>query len=224
VADAWDDRDLDDEFDPGLDYYEPGVTSYGSHYRNGVPADNGIDPPGTTYVADFGRPILLKAGDPDRAAEPGWFYPWDVPRADGSPAVGGDRYRWNISHCNPTIVDLGDAFLIENGNMIGPTKQGMEDLISQDPYAYWDTAGDSVAMSTAPSWEGSSRIVYMPLYDPRQEIAPGKMPVTITNVSALFVEEMQGNDVYGRFLFASGVPSGGEVNGESALKFVQLIE
>jgi Flp pilus assembly protein TadG len=224
VPDAWDDIDLDDQFDPAVDYYEPGVTSYGSEYRNGVPASNGIDPPGTTYIADFGRPILLKSGDPKKAPHPGWYYPWDVPQPDGAPAVGGDRYRWNIANCNPSIVTLGERYMIENGNMIGPTRQGMDDLIAKDPNAYWDTAGDSVAMSAAPSWEGSPRIVYIPLYDPREEIAPGKKPVTLTNVTAFFVEEMRGNDVFGRFLYASGVPGGVEVTGGVALKYVHLVE
>jgi Flp pilus assembly protein TadG len=224
MPDAWDDVDLDGVFDPTVDLYEPGVTSYGSDYRNGVPASNGFDPPGTTYVADFGRPILLKSGDPKKAVHPGWYFPWDVPQAGGGPEAGGDRYRWNIAHCNSTIVTLGEKYRIENGNMIGPTKQGMEDLIAQDPEAYWDTAGDSVAMSVAESWEGSPRIVHMPLYDPREEIAPGKKPVTLINVTAFFIEEMRGNEVFGRFLYASGVPGGGEVTGGVALKYVHLIE
>ena len=224
VPDAWDDIDLDNEFDPAVDLYVPGVTSYGSDYRDGVPANNGFDPPGTTYVADFGRPILLKSGSPKKAPQPGWFFPWDVPQVDGGPDVGGDRYRWNIAHCNPTMVTLGEKYMIENGNMIGPTRQGMEDLIALDPDAYWDTAGDSVAMSVAESWEGSPRIVHVPLYDPREEIEPGKKPVTLTNVIAFYIEEMQGNDVFGRFLYASGVPGGGEVTGGVALKYVHLIE
>lgn len=223
VPDAWDDVDLDGVFDGAVDYYEPGVTSYGSDYRNGVPADNGIDPPGTTYVADFGRPIVLKSGDPNKAPQPGWYYPWDVPQADGSPASGADRYRWNIANCNDGEVTLGEQYMIENGNMIGPTRQGMTDLIALDPDSYWDTAGDSVAMSVEPTWESSPRIVYMPLYDPREQIDPGKKPVTLTNVTAFFIEEMQGDDVYGRFLYATGLP-GGEVGGGVALKTVYLTE
>ena len=224
VPDAWDDVDLNDRFDPGVDTYEPGVTSYGSDFRDGVPANNGFDPPGTTYVADFGRPILLKSGDPKKAPQPGWYYPWDIPQADGGPAVGADRYRWNIAHCNPAIVTLGEQYMIENGNMVGPTRQGMDDLIAQDPNAQWDPAGDSVAMSVAESWEGSPRIVHVPLYDPREEIAPGKKPVTLTNVTAFFIEEMRGNDVFGRFLYVSGVPGGGEATEGAALKYVHLIE
>jgi len=224
VPDAWDDKDLDDRFDPAIDYYAPGVTSYGSSYRDGVPANNGIDPPGTSYIADFGRPILLKSGDPKKSPQSGWYYPWDIPQASGGPAVGGDRYRWNIGHCNPTVVTLGEQYMIENGNMIGPTRQGMEELISQDPDAYWDLSGDSIAMSVAEPWEGSPRIVHMPQYDPREEIAPGKKPVTIINVTAFFIEEMQGNDVFGRFLYASGVPGGAEVTGGSELKYVHLVE
>ena len=224
IPDAWDDIDGDGQFDPAVDYYAPGVTSYGSSFRDGLPSDNGIDPAGTTYTADFGRPILLKSGDPQKAPQPGWYYPWDIPQADGGPAAGADRYRWNIAHCNPTLVTLGDQYLIENGNMVGPTRQGMADLISLDPDAYWDLGADSIAMSVAPAWEGSPRIVHMPLYDPREEIDPGKKPITIVHVTAFFIEAMHGNDVYGRFLYTSGVPGGEEITGGPALDYVHLVQ
>ena len=37
------------------------------------------------------------------------------------------------------MMDWGDLLLMEPGNMVGPTTQGIEDLIAQDPDAYWDT-------------------------------------------------------------------------------------
>ena len=54
--------------------------------------------------------------------------------------TGGDEYRWNIAHCNTTMMHFGDLMLMEPGNMVGPTTQGVQDLYDQDPTAYWDTS------------------------------------------------------------------------------------
>jgi hypothetical protein len=64
----------------------------------------------------------------------------------------------------------------------------------------------------------------MPLYDPREEIDPGKKPVTIVHITAFFIEAMHGNDVYGRFLYTSGVSGGEEITGGAALNYVHLVQ
>ena len=50
----------------------------------------------------------------------------------------------------------------EPGNMVGPTTQGIDDLIAQDPTAYWDEDTNSV---DSPYGTGSPRIFPIPLYD-----------------------------------------------------------
>ncbi|MDX1744924.1 MAG: hypothetical protein R3324_03205, partial [Halobacteriales archaeon] len=223
LPDGWLDANVDGIYDSG-ETYDPLTTGYGteagSDWRNTYfPENTGLDAFGTTYVEDVGRPIELKSGDPNEAMQPGWYYPWDIPQADGSPSVGGDKYRWNIANCNPSLIEIGDVYLTENGNMIGPTKQGVEELIAQDPDAYWDHNTQSVVSQ----YPVSPRVVYMPLFDPRVTIDPGKTEVTIHNIVGMFIEDMQGNTVIGRFLQVGGAGGGG-TGPAAGLQFARLVE
>lgn len=109
--------------------------------------------------------------------------------------------------------------MTENGNMIGPTKQGVQDLIDLDPGASWDHDTQSVVSE----YPVSPRIVIMPLFDPTVTIDPGKTEVTITNIIGMFIEEMQGNTVIGRFLQVGGAGAAGS-GSAAGLQFVRLVE
>jgi hypothetical protein len=227
LPDAWDDDDDDGAYDPG-EYYEAPETGYGSDWRDGQPAMNGIDPNGTTYDDDFGRPLLVKEGDAAGTLVASWYFPWDIPQIDGQPVVGADRYRWNIAQCNTSIVHLGEKYMFENGGMTGPTRQGIEDLIAKDKDAEWDVGADSVVGSAYQPWKASPRVVKIPLFDPTQKLEPGKKPIVFNNFTDFFIEGMQGKDVIGRFLYASGIGvgstgTGGAVEGPF-LKYVHLVE
>jgi hypothetical protein len=225
IPDAWDDVNKDGNYDNG-EPYDAGATGYGTPFRNGVPSDNGIDPKGTAYENDFGRPILLKEGTPQEAIVPSWYFPWDVPQPPGGPDTGADRYRWNIANCNTSIVSIGQEYMVENGNMTGPTKQGIEALIAKDPDAEWDVAADSVVGSAFQPWKASPRVGNIPLFDPRWPVRPGKKPVAFNNITAFWIEGMKGKDVIGRFLYASGVAPGGPGTGNVTgpqVKYVHLI-
>jgi hypothetical protein len=54
-------------------------------------------------------------------------------------------------------------------------------------------------------WKSSPRVATIPLYDPTSPIDPGKKPIVFNNLTSFFIERMQGDAVYGRFLFASGI-------------------
>lgn len=65
---------------------------------------------------------------------PGNYYPVDyepimyATGKAGSPTKGGDAYRSNINGCtgsNQATISPGDYLLTENGNMVGPTGQGI---------------------------------------------------------------------------------------------------
>ena len=83
--------------------------------------------------------------------------------------------------------------------MVGPTNQGMRDLIAQDPNAYWDPITQSVQGS---NFSISPRIVLIPIHDPRHPISNGRTSqVQVAKVAAFFMEEMTGPaEVRGRFL------------------------
>jgi Flp pilus assembly protein TadG len=227
LPDAWDDDNENGQYDPG-ELYHPPQTGYGSDWRDGQPSDNGIDPNGTTYDNDFGRPLLVKEGDAKETLVASWYFPWDVPQVDGQPHVGADRYRWNIANCNTSVVHLGEEYMFENGGMQGPTRQGIEDLLAKDKNAEWDADADSVVGSSYRPWKASPRVVKIPLFDPTRKLEPGKKPIVFNNFTDFFIEGMQGKDVIGRFLYASGIGvgstgTGGAVEGPF-LKYVHLVE
>lgn len=227
LPDAWNDKNNNGEYDPG-EYYDQTETGYGSDWRDNEPSNNGIDPNGTKYDDDFGRPLLIKEGDASETAVASWFYPWDVPQVDGQPHVGADRYRWNIEFCNTSIVHLGEEYMFENGGMTGPTKKGVEALIAKDEYAEWDTNADSVVGSAYQPWKASPRVAKIPLFDPTQKLQPGKKPIVFNNFTDFFIVGMQGKDVIGRFLSASGLGVGSTGTGGAqegaGLKYVHLVE
>jgi hypothetical protein len=102
--------------------------------------------------------------------------------------------------------------------MKGPTKQGVDYLISQDPNAHW--SNNTVAGSRY-SGLSSPRIVKVPLFDPDELPNSGRSSVTVVGFAAVFLEGFSGNDVVGRFIriFSSGNIG----NGVSMLYQVRLI-
>lgn len=228
IYDLFDNQDPDDgTFDPGVDFYDHHVTGYGSNWRNsGEPGDDGLG-----LINDFGRPIVVKGnskkGDPCcPGTGPSWYYPWAIPEEGGSGGRGAAAYRWNITNCNTSIIEVGEEYDVEPGNMVGPTVQGVEDLIALDPDAGWNPATNEVEGSDWDPWTGSPRVGIVPTFDPSREFDPGRKPLGFTNFIAVFFESVTGNgnnqQVHGRILFATGL-GGGEETAQGA-RFVQLIE
>ena len=176
--------------------YHPSLTGYGP---DPVPG-NYLSPDG-----DLGLELMLHAdnGNTNRP-EPGQYQSIDLPPVNkmdppGShPPTGGAEYRENIRTCNPASIEAGDWLRLKPGGMVGPTNQGMRDLIAQDPNASWDPTTQSVQGSNFPI---SPRIVLIPIHDPRIPIASGRNEVQVTKVAAFFMEQMIGPaEVRGRFL------------------------
>ena len=116
----------------------------------------------------------------------------------------------------------------ENGNMVGPTSQGTDDLVAKDPNAYWDTATNSVKGSAYGS--KSPRIVIIPLYDPvafanGQQSGKG-ITLTVVNFLGFFIEGMSGNQVMGRVTPVGGIVAGNVPAGPPAAfpKAIQLVK
>jgi hypothetical protein len=159
----------------------------------------------TTYTGynadrDRGLEIVLKADNATKVTA-SFYNPWDLP---GS--VGASDYRNNIATCNSNIIPIGFDMPPENGNMVGPTRQGTDALVAQDPGAYWDTSCKCVKGS---AYGVSPRIVVIPLYDPVAFVngkQHGKgITLTVVNYLGFFIEEMQGNQVLGRITPVSGI-------------------
>ncbi len=151
---------------------------------------------------DKGMVVRLKADNTTKLA-PSTYQPWAIPGSSG-----GNDYRWNIANCNTNVMPFGFIMTQEPGNMVGPTRQGMDDLIARDPTAYWDTAKNEVVSQMNPS----PRIVAILLFDP-EYFETGKQngrnaDLKAVNFLGFFVEEMRGNEVVGRVTPIGGLRKG----------------
>ena len=210
-------------------YRAPSATDPGSGFTpfdaNGRPS------------AQYGLQLALKIGSSEDRISSGWFQALALPNADGSPSSGGNDYRNNIANCNPNVFQIGDIIPTEEGNMVGPTKQGVDDLVAKDPGAAWNSSTNSFQGSCAPGvcadgqyHASSPRIVPVVLFDVDtffQGSPNGKTSVTISNIMGFFVEGMGGpgnKDVIGRLAAIPGMATGGGVD-ESAsfLRTVLLV-
>jgi len=135
----------------------------------------------------------------------------------------GNDYRDNFAGCRGTTYAIGDTLQAdsEQGNMVGPTKQGVDVLTSTDPGATWNATSKSITGSCAPGvcadgkyYTTSPRVVAVALFDIDAFYAGapnGKSTVTITNIMGFFVEGMGGSgnkDVIGRLVEIPGLTKG----------------
>jgi Flp pilus assembly protein TadG len=183
----------------------------------GQPGYNGYDP-----VADKGLLLMIRAGTGNNIA-PSFYDSWAIP-----PGNGGSWYRDNIAGCQHNYTaPLGDLLTAEPGNMVGPTNQGVDDLIAQDPTAYWDEDTNSVH---SPFGQHSPRIFPIPLFD-TEYYASGKKngrnaDLKIANWLGIFVEGRNGNNVFGRITPILGTIDGdaGPIPDGVFLRAVRLVE
>ena len=175
----------------------------------------GYDP-----VADKGTLLMIRAGTGNNVS-PSFYWSWEMPGGGG-----GDWYRDNIAGCNTTIMHFGELMTAEPGNMVGPTNQGIDDLIALDPDAYWDTLTNSVHSTKSPS----PRVFPIPLYDPAY-YDNGKQngrnaDLKMANWLGFFVVERQGNNVLGRITPILGVvdEDAGEAPEGAFPKSIRLVE
>jgi len=183
----------------------------------GQPGATGYSP-----VTDKGLRLVLKNSNGSNIA-PSMYNPWDLP---GS--VGGDDYRQNIEGCNPNLIRMGYSMTPENGNMTGPTQQGVHDLFLQDPYAHWDDACNCVKDSNKAV---SPRIRIVPLYNPEvfadgQQTGKSGPQLQVVNYLGFFIEDVTaGGDITGRITPISGlISAGGPVPVGGFARAVRLVQ
>jgi hypothetical protein len=248
VPDMW--HDADDDTDGDRVWDEGEEWQLGSHPDDRYIPYTGPDGPAdaTGYGSgwrdasqDYGRSINLKMPDPqsEYVMSPGVFLPWRIPLDEGQEAcdrgggggqsAGGAVYRQNICSCNDSQVELGAEYDIEPGNMIGPTSQGVDELIGEDPDAGWDpTMGESGGIRDSQYGDGlsSPRVVKLALFDPREIEGSGMQTIRFNNFALMFIEDQQGaqDPVVGRFLYyVSGEESAGPTTG-SLVRYLRLVE
>jgi Flp pilus assembly protein TadG len=205
------------------DCYHAALNNFSGPHLNNCTA--GIGPTSFDVDVDRGTRVRLKPGNPNQALTAGWFFPIDLP-IPGEPDTGGNRYKKNIAECNADSVGLGETIWNEPGNMIGPTGQGVDELVAQDPGATWngtDVVGGAFGRNNSP------RIVPIPVFNVEayqmQDKTSGRFQLQITNILGFFVERMQGNDVTGILMpISARYDSGGAtVDGESAFLYAVVL-
>jgi Flp pilus assembly protein TadG len=179
-------------------------------------------------VTDFaksqlGQEFTLKSQDPSASISPGEFYAIQLP---GS--VGGSDYKTNISTCSNAYLRCGNSYSVETGNMVGPTKQGVQDLIGNPPTDSW-TGTIGVYQTPNGLSDTSKNVVIAPIWDscsmagfcPAGNFPSGTtVSLQIIGFATFFLEDIQGGNVMARLISVSscgalaGGPGGGAGGGE----------
>ncbi len=191
----------------GYDSLNSTFDMYDNHGNAMSPQDVYIDAYHDGYTGynaerDKGMEIMIRAGT-GNDINPSFYFSYAM-----GGDTGGDAFRWNIANCNTTMMEWGDLLLMEPGNMVGPTTQGIQDLIDQDPNAYWNTGENRYYSTKNPS----PRVIAIPVYDPVY-YAEGKLngrtaDLKVANYLGFFVDRVQGNNIYGRITPISGLMKG----------------
>ena len=170
--------------------------------------------PGTGFrlPADEGRRFAINTDtNTNNTVSPGWFRAIRLPRLDGQ--NGGDVYKDNITSCGglpssyaapetvcPTNIGNDDmaywaergCYATEPGNKVGPTSQGIEDLIDLDGGASWGGTG-IVGSSFSPA-TSSPRVVPIGVIDIddflSQDPSGANGVLRMVNIYGFFIEGM----------------------------------
>ena len=171
--------------------------SPGGYFIN--PSTYAIQNPGPVSQGGVvGQLMTIKPGTPGAATAPSQFFPVILPPgtapaecptcSNGGGTGGASLYRQNIECCNSRVISCGAITLQpETGNVVGPTRQGVDCLIHQGPGG---TGQDILNVNVSPftitgglnnpnpALQGqlitsSDSVVTMPVYDGTQ-LCPGK--------------------------------------------------
>jgi Flp pilus assembly protein TadG len=214
---GWDEKETEPwTYDPSLgDSYDPATDGYGSTAR-------------TDLNKDYGRQIMLMAISPKDGAVSSFYYAWGHQPSDNSASQLASRIRGET--CEEAETDTPYTYELTNGGKVGPITSAWDDLINQDPAAYWN--GTTVAGSNkGANWlDHSPRVVLVGMYN--VGLYGGSPPdnvVRFNNIAKVFVEKRScgsGNGackspVTGRFLgFAGGGAAPGSPAGELVKRIV----
>jgi hypothetical protein len=149
--------------------------------------------------------------------------PGGSPGKDDGKGRGANRYRQNICACNASIIDLDTEYMIEPGNMVGPTFQGVQSLIDEDPGAYWDDQSNTLVSQYGMD---SPRVVTVALFNPAEISQPGRQYIRFNNFARIFLEEQSSSqeNVTGRLLYyVPGVGTAGR-SGQTTGSLVRVLQ
>jgi hypothetical protein len=155
-----------DETNTNTSQHNPNCTGPSSTGYNGyfvIPQSGGLSSTlarsGPAPGGPIGQPFTMKPGTPGDAAAPGQYlaayipnttqFPTQCPACAGTPVTSGGTgsaavYRTNIECCNnnPIVCGANTITLASTaGNMVGPTRQGVDCLIHQSGGSWSSNCG-----------------------------------------------------------------------------------
>jgi hypothetical protein len=161
--------------------------------------------------SQLGTSFTIKPGNPQNALAPGQFYA--IAMGD---SMGGSDYRTNIATCSPQIIYCQNIYTVEPGNMIGPTKQGVDELIGPSPDIFMDVGAYQRANGTLS--DTSPQLISAPLWDECAMVGfcpDGSLPdggrnvqIPVVGFALIFLEGIQGNDVNARLIGVTACGAG----------------
>jgi len=171
----------------------------------------------TAYARGLlGMQLNLKPNNPADALAPGQFFA--VAMGDSR---GGADYRTNIATCSPQSIYCQSVYDVEPGNKIGPTVQGVRDLMGGTPdvwvslgqyqHANGTISDTSPQLIVAPIWNECA----MAGFCPSGQLPDGgrNVQIGVIGFAQVFLEGIQGNNVIGRLVGVSACPGGGGAGG-----------
>jgi hypothetical protein len=153
---------------------------------------------------------VIRPTSPQGAPVPSQYYSVDF----GS---GASTYRCALGQClngcgisNPKVF-CGDTLVTENGNMVGPTKQGVADLIGNPSVYQWQGVGDYLNKDTSIVMDTAPNLMVVPVWDNcKSPLNPGKQPIKTVGFAQVFVDGVNGNgDITAHLVNAERCASGG---------------
>jgi hypothetical protein len=199
----------------------PASTFNGADVYTPPDPKTGLGGTGYNVKDDYGTIVTLHPGNPKDTISPSDYYAVDL-----GDSKGGDDYRTNIGTCINVTTTIGESLTTKPGNMVGPTKSGVGDLVAEDPGASWD--GKEIVGS---AYAISPRIVPIAMFSPADFMAQsrksGTFDLKIVNMMGFFVQAVSSSgDVTGVLISMPGdlVTTGGKVGpGASFLKITLLV-
>jgi Flp pilus assembly protein TadG len=171
----------------------------------------------------IGQQFLLKPQSPDQALSPSEFYLIDLPDADGKTS-GGASYQDSIVNGAPTASACNDIYSVLTGNMVGPTKLGVDGLVGNPPNYTWNGAGNYKRVSDGKSFDMAPNVILTPIWDvcnlstfcPDKKMSGTNPSLQIIGFATLFVDGVQGSGVNARLINVAGCgPSSGTEDGST---------
>jgi putative Flp pilus-assembly TadE/G-like protein len=185
------------------------------------PSDAGYT--GFTLANDYGTQMILKSNS-QNTVSPSIYNPYELGNA-----TGASDYENNIANCNSTLVQSGQFLTPKTGNMVGPTKTGVDALIAKDPAASWDTACNCI-MRNGVKVTSSPRIGMIPLYDPYvyatgQQSGKSSPQLQVVNLLGFFIEAVNGaGEVTGRIVPAIALKVGAGAAPAGFARVIRLVQ